>query len=343
MSLKEIIKHTTIFHIYSEHKIWKSEKSRFISEVSKSKVSFAAKERYYKALKKYRISPSEYFYQYDFDSLSDTEREEFLTRSEMQKVYRTLVNQSVRTYFYNKVLFLETHAALIKRRWIVANASTNKKELVALLKSVDTIIKPIEGSLGKGIYKIRKHEIDDADNLAKSLMNDNVLVEECITATDEIQSFHPSSLNTIRLVTFSNYHKAEVIGAFIRFGRHGSVVDNAHAGGVFATIDVDTGEVISNGLDTDGIEYATHPDSKKQIKGFKIPKWSLIKDICIQATSIVPGLRFAGWDCVVLADGQVDIIEGNHAPDVDVMQSPLKKGIRKMIAKKLMLFFDYDL
>lgn len=343
MSLKEIIKRSALFHIYCEHKIWKDEKQRFIDEVSKSDIPSIAKERYYKTLKKYRISPSEYFYQYEFDRLSETERREFIMRSEMQKVYRELVEPSVRPYFFNKVLFLQTHANLIKRRWIVANHFTDKEELIDLITSVDTIVKPIEGSLGKGIYKIVSNKVDDPVLLAESLIRDSVLVEECITAIEEIQNFHPSSLNTIRVVTFSNGNKAEVIGAFIRFGCHGSIVDNAHAGGVFATIDIDTGKVISNGLDTDGIEYEYHPDSQKSIKGFAIPQWSIVKETCLQATSIVPGLKFAGWDCVVLPDGQVDIIEGNHGPDVDVMQSPLKIGIRKTIADKLKEFFDYNL
>lgn len=264
-------------------------------------------------------------------------------RSEMQKVYRKLVDPSVRPYFFNKVLFLKTHAHLIKRRWIVADNLTDKEQLIDLLTSVDTIVKPIEGSLGKGIYKIRCNSIQDPDSLSESLMRDNVLVEECVTAIEEIQNFHPSSLNTIRVVTFSNEYKSEVIGAFIRFGRHGSVVDNAHAGGVFATIDIDTGRVISNGVDTDGIEYTFHPDSQKLINGFIIPQWNAITETCIKATTVVPILNIAGWDCVVLQDGQVDIIEGNHGPDVDVMQSPLKIGIRSKISQKLKEYFNYNI
>ena len=343
MKIKEIIKRTRLFSMYCEHRIWKDEKRRFIEESNALNLSYKEHNNYTKTLNKYRISPSEFFYQYKFYGLSETQRKEYLMRSEMQKVYRKLVDPQIRAIFYNKVLFLSTYSDIIKRKWLVANSETNKSELINLLTSVDTIIKPIEGSLGKGIYKLNYTAITDPEGLADKLMRDCVLVEECIKATDSIQEFHPNSLNTIRVVTFSNEQRSEVIGAFIRFGCHGSVVDNAHAGGIFATIDVESGQIISDGLDTNGEEYICHPDSQKNIKGFTIPYWNLIKDTCIRATRMVPGLKFAGWDCVVLPNGKVDIIEGNHAPDVDVMQSPLKIGIRQKIAEKLKLYFNYNL
>ena len=343
--LKEIIKQLYIYKVYLEWKIWQSEKVRFINELNDYKdISADDRKRYISSLKYYRISPSEYFRQYKFDKLSKSERAEYITRSEMQKVYRKLVKPEIRKSFYNKVLFLNTFASVIKRRWILADCSANKDALVELLTSVDTIVKPIEGSLGNGIYKINRNSIVDPRSLADKLMRDGVLVEECVCATDEIQSYHPNSLNTIRVVTFSNSLKSEVLGAFIRFGCHGSVVDNAHAGGVFATIDVKTGEVISNGLDTDGKEYVNHPDTNKPIKGLIIPNWELVVNTCLRATKIVPGLKFAGWDCVVLPHGGgIDIIEGSHGPDVDVMQSPLRKGIRTLISSKLKEYFDYKL
>ena len=344
MNVKDWIKNTALFRIYCECMIWRIEKKRFLDEINSAEISISEKKAYLRTLRDYRISPSEYFYQYKFYNLAEVERKEFIMRSEMQKVYRRLVLPSVRPYFLYKALFLKTHSDLIKRRWLVANECANIEELIYLITSVDTIVKPIEGSLGTGVYKIRCEDVgDNALKICDALMKDRVLIEECIVATEEIQSFHPSSLNTIRVVTFSNESKAEILGAFIRFGRNGSVVDNAHAGGIFATIDVNTGYVISNGLDTNGNEYTSHPDSQKIIKGFIIPHWNEIKNTCLKATRIVPGLRFAGWDCVVLPNGEIDIVEGHHGPDVDVMQSPLKIGIRGLIESKLKEYFNYTL
>ena len=83
--------------------------------------------------------------------------------------------------------------------------------------------------------------------------------------------------------------------------------------------------------------------SKALNTGFVIPHWERIVSTCLEAVRVIPDLRFAGWDCVVLPDGGIDILEGNHGPDVDVMQSPLKRGIRLEIKDMLKSYFDYDL
>lgn len=40
-------------------------------------------------------------------------------------------------------------------------------------------------------------------------------------------------------------------------------------------------------------------------------------------------LPFIGWDVCVTDKGNVEVIEGNHASDVDLTQYPIRKGIRK--------------
>ena len=144
----------------------------------------------------------------------------------------------------------------------------------------------------------------------------------------EIAAFHPHSLNTIRVVTIGR--NAEVLGAFIRFGRGGNVVDNAHAGGIFCTVDVETGRIISRGLDTDGNYYERHPDSDKEFMGFQIPRWVEIKALLKEMHSLTPDAPVVGWDVALTPDG-IEVIEANHLPDMDVMQSPLKIGIRERL------------
>ena len=49
----------------------------------------------------------------------------------------------------------------------------------------------------------------------------------------------------------------------------------------------------------------------------------------IASRNIVSPIR----NVCVRADGQLEFIEGNHAPDFDVMQSPLKVGVRAQLNK----------
>ena len=71
------------------------------------------------------------------------------------------------------------------------------------------------------------------------------------------------------------------------------------------------------------------------IKGFKIPNWDKAKEMCVSASLSLPNIRFAGWDVAIRNDGVLEIIEGNHAPDFDPMQSPLKIGVRKKVFRTL--------
>ncbi len=201
-----------------------------------------------------------------------------------------------------------------------------------MLSNYDCILKPQNGSLGIGIKKFLKNTAKDYDELRNvELSNGEYLIEECVTACDEISDFHPESLNTIRVVTFSNNEKAIVFGAFIRFGNNNNCVDNAHSGGIFAQINVSTGVIESCGIDTNNNHYEKHPITQKEIKGFTIPKWDEIKMLCINATHVIPNVYFAGRDVALRKDGDIELVEANHGPDFDVMQSPLKIGVRNNV------------
>ena len=175
----------------------------------------------------------------------------------------------------------------------------------------------------------------DAEKIISQYSKSGAIVEECVRGNKEIQAFHPNSLNTIRVVTFSNGDKKEVFGAFLRTGRNGSSIDNAHAGGIFAQINIETGIIESDGINSDGEMFKVHPYSNLQFKGFKIPLWKEIKELCLEACSTIPNIKFAGWDVTINDNNELQLIEGNHAPDFDVMQSPLKVGVKKKVYKIL--------
>ncbi len=191
------------------------------------------------------------------------------------------------------------------------------------------IVKTVAGSLGQGIFKVLPKDIEDEENkqeIMRRICEGNSLVEECIQGYEELQAFHPQSLNTIRVVTVFDGSTPRVFGSFFRMGRGEAVVDNAHAGGLYAHIDIDKGVIDTDAYNTDGEIFTRHPDTDLPIKGFQIPKWDLIKVTCIAAHSQCDNFM-VGWDVTVNAKGEVDFIEGNHAPDMDLMQGANKQGL----------------
>jgi glutathione synthase/RimK-type ligase-like ATP-grasp enzyme len=346
MSIKESLKATKAYSTFlkmhrlheirilfgERYKFFKEARSRFASEKPK-RGSF---NDYKKAFWKHRVTYSEYMYSYEYWHLNEQERDEFISTSEMQVIYRKLGEPEVRDLFHDKVRFLTAFSPYVHRWWALAKSLTFEAFKAKALE-FDLIAKPIDGTRGDGIFKIVGNQVEDWRQLYDRLVEDNYLLEQCIVACNELAAFHPSSLNTIRVVTISNVDRCEVFGALFRMGAHGSVIDNTHAGGVYAPINVVTGTIDISAIDAHNNHYDAHPDTGKQIKGFHIPEWERIMTTCKEASRAIPDIHFAGWDLCVNRAGQVEIIEGNHAPDFDGgMQAPLKIGVKKKLQQTIM-------
>jgi hypothetical protein len=277
---------------------------------------------------KTHITYSEYFEQYKFYTLSKAERKEYITVSEAHRIEAKL-NQKVRDIFWKKDLFLTKFADFIKRDWISLASCTPEEFMRFCLAHPKFIVKPIAETRGTGVELIETPQPGDAVKVYNEFAGKNFIAEQYIIACKEFAEFNPDSLNTIRVVTYLNGDVFRIVGSFIRMGLPGFRVDNAHAGGIFAYVDVETGTVASEGINTHGDRYEFHPGSKKRIPGFQIPGWKNVTDTCKRAASIIPEAKIIGWDVAIRNDYEVIIIEGNHMPDFDLMQSPSRKGIKK--------------
>lgn len=246
--------------------------------------------------------------------------------------------------FYIKTRFLHAFSKYIHRRWGIVR-DMDLDYFSDMVKSFDCIAKPIEGDRGRGVFKIpRQDSKTDIEKLYIKCRQDNILLEECIHTHSSIEAFHPSSLNTIRVVTVSNEQESVIFGALLRMGAGESIVDNTHAGGIFASIDVVSGVIDTDGIDSFGKHYRCHPDTGLQIKGFQIPYWDRIVETCKQASHVMPKTLFAGWDICVHEDGRIELIEGNHAPDFDGgMQAPKKIGVKKKIQSVVLQLTGIDI
>ena len=336
-SLKEFIWSSSFF---KEIYIYFDEKKRFYAEAKtrflKEAPSNGSLSDFKRAFKKHHVTYSEYMYSYEYWRLNENQRNEFISTSEMQCIYRKFGSKKVRDLFHDKVAFLNAYKGFVQREWALSK-DISLDEFRGMIQRYDCIAKPVDGTRGEGIFKISSKEVHDWEALFSRCVKENILLEECVHACKEIASFHPQSLNTIRVVTFSNEDECLFFGALLRTGAHGSFIDNTHSGGVYAPIDVKTGVIIHEGIDSRGNIYATHPDTGVVFKGFQIPQWDDVLALCKRAAAQIPNIFFAGWDVCILDDGRVELIEGNHAPDFDGgMQAPFKIGVKERVKNAFM-------
>lgn len=343
--IKQILPVTWIRYRKFESTLWMEYREKMLNEamiLCNNDTSII--NSYVKDLDHYHIAFSEWCTFYDFKDKSGSYKRDFLTRYNAWKLYRKFITPSIRNLFYNKGEFLKYFSKDLSRKWILPPSNVHDKyfnEYVNSLKSitaeVDVIVKPMEGSLGDGIYKLKKGTIKDPISFANEAIKNNLLIEECIQGCDELQVFNPWSLNTLRIWTT---WQGEIWGSFIRFGIGDTVVDNAHNGGIWCRIDVDKGEIVSDAVSSRGDKYEQHPVSEVKFYGTKIPLWEECCKKVIKMHKEID-LPFVGWDVCVTKHGDIEIIEGNHAPDIDVMQYPPRKGLRKEFEEIIRQFKKY--
>ena len=284
-----------------------------------------------------RVSMSEYMI-FGFYNLTLQKQKEFLTDVEATRLMRPYNISSV-SLLKDKVCFLKTFARFIHRDWLYLPEADAEQFRSFLAKHPVIALKPPLSSWGIGFRKLNASDVDDPDKLFDMLSAKGYLAEEYLVSDDALARFHPASLNTIRVITFRMDDRFAVLGAGLRVGNNGLPVDNAHGGGIFCEADIDTGIIITDGLDENGNHYDCHPVTGIRFRGEQLPYWQKTIDLCRDASFAQPSLHIVGWDIAVLPGGQLEIIEGNHNPGMNIVQAPAKHGIKKKFCSMLEEFY----
>lgn len=260
------------------------------------------------------------YVQYNFFLLNGDGRDRFISQKKRRIIRNKLNNKDKLIIFDDKDRFNKDFSQYIGRSSLdLAKASQEEVESFMADKK-NIMLKPVEGSFGVGITKIA---CDDSG--LKKVLEDyrgkDYIIEEYLVQDKELAEFNDSSFNTLRVLTLiDDKGEPDVIAAVLRMGRKGKFVDNFHYDGISALIDHESGVVKTTGTDQYFNRYTFHPDSNKQIVGFKIPHWDKVIRTVKEAAMIHPDMRYVGWDIGVREDGSVVIIEGNHSGDPDVIQ-----------------------
>lgn len=220
----------------------------------------------------------------------------------------------------DKTQFASHWAQWYRRRWrrLSAQEPLTLQDLDDLLNETSRIVvKPLDQYGGKDVQVIEVDRQSGGRAQCLSWLNQlqgSHIVEEYIDQTGRLRELNPTSVNTIRVVTMRHPDgRSELLNAFLRVGREGSLVDNVTAGGNFYVIDLQNG-AFRKGKDEHG-SYLFRPrrDTGKNADR-KIPRWEEVVSFCISAHEHAPeGLRYVGWDVCVSEEG-LYMIEGNGTP-----------------------------
>ena len=217
---------------------------------------------------------------------------------------------------------------------LIINAQQQVKHLAEDLAELNSfVIKPNQGSQGKGILVIKEHETDfisasgkhyQIDDLKKHLKDilighhsqsgdqDVAYIEPLIEQDQRLNHICDLGLSDIRVIL----GKGQIISAMLRMPtKHSSGKANLHQGAIGIAIDIDTGKTIRALYQGKSIDR--HPDSKADLIDIQIPYWQQIKTMSISSYQAIP-LGYLGVDvCLSQQQGPL-ILEVNGRAGLEI-------------------------
>lgn len=254
---------------------------------------------------------------FEMYKMNKSERQTVITRGINNEIRKKCNNLNSCKYFIDKTLFNQKFSKYLHRDWLYLDGN-NLKDFEEFLKGKkEIIVKPTSGTCGKGVDKLEVINRNKKELYEQLLKEETRLVEEVVTQCKEISKIHPSSINTVRVVTL----KGKVVVALLRMGNKGNIVDNFNHEGLVAPIDIEDGIIKFVAIDKLHNEYSEHPLTHEKIVGLKIPKWNEVKKLCEEAAGVISEVGYVGWD-VCIGEENILLIEGNDFPGHDLYGLP---------------------
>lgn len=259
------------------------------------------------------------YWLFEMYNLNRAQRKTILTRGMNNAFIKRFNDPKYMPEIENKLKFAHNFADFLHRGWLDMTTASEAEFEEFIAKYPVFMAKPVDGMCGKGIEKIDARTYEG--NLFEHLKAFNPMVlEECVVQHKDLMALHPCSVNTCRVITFTQGSTTNVVAAYLRIG-NGKHVDNFNNGGMVVPIEEDSGVIIYPALDKHNNLYDVHPMTNVAIKGFQIPLWDEVLDIVKKAGQVVPQVGIVGWDVCVTDNGPL-LIEGNDFPGHDIYQLP---------------------
>jgi len=211
--------------------------------------------------------------------------------------------------------------------------------IIAVLSNILTttssiFIKQVDSYGGKGIFKV------SVTNIEKTLQavnhNHDYIVEESLIQNNTLSTISPNCINTLRVMTYRNGDSVTIPSTFLRMGIGNAYVDNASAGGIFISYDLDQnklGKTAYSLYEYGGKSYNRHPDTNFVFENKPLIYPEKVKEIIAKA-ALLFDRQVVGWDIAYTRNGPV-IIEGNENPHIMMIQITCKGILSNALYKSM--------
>ena len=182
--------------------------------------------------------------------------------------------------------------------------------LACLNNGEELLYKPTDQTTGNGIFFLREATRDRIKQILSA--GKSGMMQKAIRQSPEMSALNPTSVNTIRLVTFLLDTEVVPLACMIRVGSTGSRVDNTHRGGGRIGVHMD-GSVLPFAYSNSYEKLTVLPSGAKLGPGGfeRVPNFGKVLSLAIDAHYHLPYGKWVSWDIALDENNEPLIIECN--------------------------------
>ncbi len=177
------------------------------------------------------------------------------------------------------------------------------------------VIKPSMKLQGQGVnvITIKEGKIVEDGRTVQELFDDygrNFLIQQCVKQHKDMAALNPTSVNTIRVLTYHSGMEVIVVFCVLKIGRKNQVIDNQCAGGISVAVSEDgkVGKMAYGGYTEDDVMQT---DSGIVLEGYQLPSFEKVKEMAKRLHRKLPYFDIVGWDIAIEENGEPILIEYN--------------------------------
>lgn len=184
------------------------------------------------------------------------------------------------------------------------------------------VIKPsVLGTWGSGVrlFHTENGFVPELDISVEDLFTRykrSFIVQSKLEQHSDLAKLNPTSVNTIRVLSYRGENEVIILYAVIRIGRIGKVIDNETAGGIKADIDLLTGRIIGPAFGSPTEKNMPKTDSGVVLDNYLIPSFPKVLGFVKDLHMRLPYFRLIGWDISVDTNGEPVMIEWNKSAEL---------------------------
>lgn len=267
---------------------------------------------------------------YELYKKGKKERREYISTKEEGLFYAKVSPAEYKKRFTVKPRFLKEFSDYTKREFLVPAEAKFEDFLAFLERNPVFMSKPYDGLAGQEVKKEYAKDIEDKRAYFENAVEKRYFFEELVRQHEGMNRLCPTSVNTLRIMTFNDHGKSRIFWMGLRVGNGINPVDNFHAKGMGAVIDMETGRLCGEAVDKSLNRFSEHPTTKVRFDGFEIPCFKEAKELVLKASLEDEHILVVGWDVAISEKGPL-LIEGNRRPGFDLVQVVSRRGRRDVV------------